>query len=264
MKGILTFRGGIRESTMFDLTGKVAVVTGGYRGIGYGIAEGFAEGGADIVICARHLERCQEACSKIEKLGVKALPVRCDVSDTSEVDNLISATVREFGKIDILVNNASTAGSAKSVVEMSDEEWDETIAIDLKGAFLCSRAAAREMIKQNRGKIINVASVYYMVPLVQTGDYSASKGGLVTLTKVMALELIRHNINVNVICPGYVDTEFSPTLLAKIQADARRRIPIGRLAKVDELKGIAVYLASPASDYMVGSVIMIDGGVSCR
>ena len=249
---------------MFDLSGKVAVITGGYRGIGYGITEGLAEAGADIVICARHLERCQEACSKIEKLGVKALPLKCDVGNSDEVDNLIEATVKEFGKIDILVNNAGATGGAESVVEMTDEAWDETIAIDLKGPFLCSRAAAREMIKQNRGKIINISSIYYTVPLPHTAAYSASKGGLVTLTKVMALELIRYNINVNVICPGYVATEFNPTLLANIQAKAKKRIPIGRLANIDEFKGIAVYLASPASDYMVGSVIMLDGGVGCR
>jgi len=180
------------------------------------------------------------------------------------VDNLVGDTVKEFGKIDILVNNAGTTGSAKTIVDMSDEEWNETIDVDLKGPFLCTRAAAREMIKQNGGKIINVASVYYQVPLPRSGDYSAAKGGLVTLTKVMALELIRYNICVNVICPGYVKTNLNPTLLEKMEAEAKKRIPLARLAEIDELKGIAIYLASPASDYMVGSAIIIDGGVALR
>jgi len=249
---------------MFDLSGKVAVVTGGYWGIGYGIAECLAEAGADIVICARHLDRCQEACLKIEKLGVKTLPIRCDITNTKEVENLIGTTVKEFGKIDILVNNAGTTGSAKPVVEISDEEWDETTAIDLKGPFLCSRAAAKEMIKQNRGKIINIASYCYAMPIPHSADYCASKAGLVSLTQTMAVELIRYNINVNAICSGYVASHLNPTLLAKMEAEAKKRIPIGRIANIDELKGIAVYLASPASDYMVGSAIIIDGGLSLR
>lgn len=251
--------------SMFDLSGKVAVVTGGYWGIGYGIVEALAEAGAGIVICARHFDRCQEACSKIEKLGVKAFPLRCDVTKTDEVENLIGTTVKEFGKIDILVNNAGTTGSAKPIVEMSDEAWDETVAIDLKGPFLCSRAVAREMIKQNGGKIINIASYCSFMPIPCSADYCASKAGLLLLTKTMALELIRYNINVNAICPGYVATEsFNPTLIAKMEAEAKKRIPIGRIANVDDLKGIAVYLASPASDYMVGAAILIDGGLSLR
>ncbi len=250
--------------SMFDLSEKVAVVTGGYWGIGYGIAEGLAEAGADIVICARHFDRCQEACLQIEKLGVKALPIRCDVSKTDEVENLIGTTVKEFGKIDILVNNAGTTGSAKPVVEMSKEAWDETVAIDLTGPFLCSRAAAREMIKQNGGKIINIASYCSFMPIPHSADYCASKAGLLLLTKTMALELIRYNICVNAICPGYVATALNPTLMAKMEAEAKKRIPIGRIANINELKGLAVYLASPASDYMVGSAILIDGGIALR
>ena len=250
--------------SIFGLSGRVAVVTGGYSGIGYAIAEGLAEAGADVVICARSFERCQEACSKIEKLGVKALPIRCDVSKTREVDNLIVTTVKEFGKIDILVNNAGTTGSAKPLVEIGDEEWEETTSIDLKGPFLCSRAAAKEMIKQNGGKIINISSYCYNMPIPHSSDYCASKAGLVSLTQVTAIELIKYNINVNAICPGYFATNLNPELFAKAQAEAKKRMPIGRMAESHEIKGLAIYLASPASDYMVGSAIVIDGGISLR
>ena len=249
---------------MFDLTGKVAIVTGGYWGIGRGIADGLAEAGADIVVCARHFDRCQQACSEIEKLGVKTLPVKCNVSNREDVENMVGTTVQEFGKIDILVNNAGITGAAKAVIDMSDEEWHETLAINLTGVFLCSRAAAKEMIKQNKGKIINVTSVASFMALPHSGDYCASKGGALLLTKVMALELIKYNINVNAICPGYFESHLNPLMGEKIQREAAKRIPIGRMANVDEMKGLAVYLASPASDYLVGSAIVIDGGTLLR
>lgn len=249
---------------MFDLTGKVAIVTGGYWGIGRGIADGLAESGANIVICARHFDRCQQACSEIEKLGVKTLPVKCDVSNREDVENMIRATVQQFGKIDILVNNAGITGAAKAIVDLSDEEWHETLAINLTGMFFCSRAAAKEMIKQNKGKIINVTSVSSFMPLPHSGDYCASKGGALLLTKVMALELIKYKINVNAICPGYFETHLNLVLGEKIIREVNKRIPIGRIAKVDEMKGLAVYLASPASDYLVGTAIVIDGGVVLR
>jgi NAD(P)-dependent dehydrogenase (short-subunit alcohol dehydrogenase family) len=249
---------------MFDLTEEVAIVTGGYWGIGRGIADGLAEAGANIVICARHFDRCQRACSEIEKLGVKTLPVKCDVSNGEDVENMVKATVQEFGKIDILVNNAGITGAAKAVIDMSDEEWSKTLAVNLTGIFLCSRAVSKEMIKQNKGKIINITSVASFMPLPHSGDYCASKGGALLLTKVMALELIKYNINVNAICPGYFESHLNPVLGEKIMREASKRIPIGRIAKVEEMKGLAVYLASPASDYLVGSAIPIDGGALLR
>jgi len=250
---------------IFDLSGKVAIVTGGHSGIGNGIAKSLAEAGADVVISARRFERCQEACSEIEKkLGVKSLPVRCDVTNTDEVNNLIETTIKEFGKVNILVNSAGVGGSEKPVVEMSDEDWDTTINIDLRGAFLCSRAAAREMIKQNEGKIINIASMVAFVASRYMSAYCASKAGVVQLTKVMALELVRYNIQVNAICPGYFLTpmnhEFFSTEMGKKLVD--RNIPMRRLGNVDELKGIAIYLASPASSFTTGASILIDGGQS--
>ena len=251
--------------SIFDLSGKVAVVTGGYQGIGYGIAEGLAQAGADIVVGARNLDRCREACSELGRLGVKALPVKCDVSKTADADNLIQVTVKEFGKIDILVNNAGITGGAKPAVEMSDEEFDKTIAVDLRGVFLCSRAAAREMIKQNRGKIINIASILsHDMVWSNSADYCAAKGGVLQLTKAMALELARYNIQVNVINPGYFVTPHSEAYWSGLGEQRVKAIPLRRLGQGNDIKGAAVFLASSASDYLIGSAIDVDGGVLIR
>jgi len=247
---------------MFNLTGRVAIVTGGYQGIGRGIAEGLAEAGSDVVICARNYDRCVDACSDIEKLGVKTLPIRCDISKTEEVKSLVSETVKEMGKINILVNNAGVGGSEKPVIEMSDEDWDHAVNIDLRGAFLCAREATKEMIKQGGGKIINVSSIAGFIAMANMSAYCASKGGLLQLTKVMALECIRYNIQVNALCPGYFLTPLNRTFFESEvgQKIIKKNIPMGRLGSPEELKGTAIYLASPATDFMTGSAIVIDGG----
>jgi NAD(P)-dependent dehydrogenase (short-subunit alcohol dehydrogenase family) len=248
--------------SIFDLTGKVAIITGGYQGIGRGIADGLAEAGSNVVICARNYERCVEACAEVEKMGVKAFPVRCDITKSEEIENLVAKTVKEMGKIDILVNNAGVGGSEKPILEMSDEDWDYAVNIDLRGAFFCARAVVKEMIKQGGGKIINVASINAFIGMANMSAYCASKGGLVQLTKVMALEFAKHNIRVNAICPGYFLTPmnrklFESELGKKI---VQKSIPIGRLGRTEELKGTAIYLASSASDFMTGSCIVLDGG----
>ena len=247
---------------MFDLTGKVAIITGGYQGIGRGIAEGLAEAGSDIVICARNYERCAEACSEIEKLGVKTLPIRCDITKTEEVKKLVSETVNEMGKIDILVNNAGVGGSEKPIIEMTDEDWDHAVSVDLKGPFLCTREAAKEMIKQGGGKIINVSSIAAFIAMANMSAYCASKGGILQLTKVMALEFIRYNIQVNALCPGYFLTPMNRKFFESEagQKIIKKNIPMGRLGNPEELKGTAIYLASSATDFMTGSAILIDGG----
>ena len=247
---------------MFDLTGKVAIITGGYQGIGRGIAEGLAEAGSDIVICARNYERCAEACSEIEKFGVKTLPIRCDITKTEEVKKLVSETVNEMGKIDILVNNAGVGGSEKPIIEMTDEDWDHAVSVDLKGPFLCTREAAKEMIKQGGGKIINVSSIAAFIAMANMSAYCASKGGILQLTKVMALEFIRYNIQVNALCPGYFLTPMNRKFFESEagQKIIKKNIPMGRLGNPEELKGTAIYLASSATDFMTGSAILIDGG----
>ncbi len=251
---------------LFNLSGKVAIVTGGHSGLGKGIAEGLAEAGANIVIAARRLELCQEVSSEIEKkTGVKCLPIRCDVTKADAVNSLVESTVKEFGKVDILVNSAGKGGSDKPVFEMSDSDWDTTLDINLRGTFLCSRAAAREMIKQNEGKIINIASIMGAFIVVRnSGDYCTTKGGVVQLTKVMALELVRYNIQVNVICPGYFHTPMNYEFFSSEAGKnvIQNNIPMRRLGNIDELKGIAIYLASPASSFTTGATMVVDGGQS--
>jgi NAD(P)-dependent dehydrogenase (short-subunit alcohol dehydrogenase family) len=252
----------MKELSIFDLTGRVAVITGGYSGIGRGIAEGLAEAGCNIVICARSYERCVDACKKIEKHGVKAVPIRCDVTKSDEIENLVHKTVKEMGGINILINNAGVEGKEKPIVDLSEGEWDDILNTNLKGAFLCSKTVVKEMIKQGGGKIINIASMTAFIVMENVSAYCASKGGLVQLTKAMALEFIKYNIQVNAICPGYFSTPMSrrlykPKMWSKI---ARRNVPMGRIGKPEELKGTAIYLASSATDFMTGSCIVIDGG----
>jgi len=246
----------------FDLTGKIAIVTGGGTGIGKAIAEGMAEFGANLVLCGRRLEKCETACAEIAAAtGTAALPVACDVSQIDEVKRLINATIERFGHIDILVNNAGIRGR-KPILEMEEEDWDSVLNINLKAAFLTSRAAASHMIAQGGGKIINVASMAALIGFANTGSYSASKAGLVQLTKVMALEWVQHNIQVNALCPGYFETPLTTQLFATEIGEKiiNQNIPMKRLGRVEELKGIAVFLASGASSFMTGSVIVVDGG----
>lgn len=252
------------DLSLFSLSGKVAIVTGGNSGIGRGIAEGLAEAGADVVIAARRYEQCQEVSSEItRKTGVRSIPIKCDASKTDEVNNLIQRTIEQFGKIDVLVNSAGKEMSNKPVIEMTDEEWDATIGINLRGIFLCSRAAAREMIKRNEGKIINIGSIMGG-PIVtkNAADYCTAKGGVTQLTRVMALELARNNIQVNVIYPGYFLTPMNAEFFASEPGKniIKNSIPIQRLGNVNELKGIAIYLASAASSFTTGASMVVDGG----
>jgi NAD(P)-dependent dehydrogenase (short-subunit alcohol dehydrogenase family) len=251
-------------TNMFDLTGKVAVVTGGARGIGRAVAEGLCQAGSKVVIADIDYSEAQKTCSALEIMGTTALAVKCDVSRRSDADNLIRVTIDEFDKIDILVNNAGISGSAKPVIDMTDEEWQRTLAINLTGIFLCSRPAAKKMIEQKSGKIINITSVASYQPIANSGDYCASKGGALMLTKVLALELVKSNIQVNAICPGMFDTNLAPQLKAAYMKNIKHLIPIGRFAQVEEVKGLAVFLASSAGDYLVGAAIPIDGGLSIR
>lgn len=249
------------KPAMFDLSGKVAIVTGGYSGLGYAFSEALAEAGADIVISARTLEYCQEACAKIEKLGVRALPVKCDVTNPEDVDNLVATTVKEFGKIDILVNSAGILGDNKRIVDMSIENLDRVLAVDLKGSFLCCQAAAREMIKRNEGKIINIASASSYKAMAGLGAYAAAKAGVIMLTKTLALELARYNIQVNALSPAYFLTPLNRDFF---ESEAGKKListwPMRRPGNPDELKGMIVYLASSASSYTTGSEVPVEGG----
>lgn len=247
----------------FDLSGKVAIVTGGATGIGRAIGEVLAEVGASLVICGRRLEKCDIACAEIAATtGVRTLPVSCDVSKVDDVESLINVVIGRFGRIDILVNNAGIGGSEKPILKMTEEDWDSVLDTSLKGAFLTSRAAVPHMIDQGRGKIINVASSYALIGTPNMSAYCAAKGGMTQLTKVMALEWVRYNIQVNALCPGYIKTPLNEHFFTTEagQKIIRKNIPMRRLGNVEELKGIAVFLASEASSFMTGSSIIIDGG----
>ncbi len=252
------------DSTM-ALRGKTALVTGGGTGIGREIAKALGRAGANVVVCGRRLDPCEETCLQLKGDGVAAVAAQCDVSNARDVDRLIDTAFGRFGRIDILVNNAAIAGASKPFLEISMEEWQRTLAINLTGVMLCSQAVARRMIEAGGGKIINVASILAFKVVTHSSDYCAAKGGVLQLTRAMALELARHNIQVNAICPGYFHTEFAPDLPAT-GAEAnewakKKRIPARRLGDPSEIGSLAVFLASQSGDYAIGSSYVIDGGV---
>ncbi|MBN1189598.1 MAG: SDR family oxidoreductase [Dehalococcoidales bacterium] len=243
------------------LSGKTAIITGSRRGIGRAIAEAMAREGAGVVITDINLEDCQAVADSIRAGGGRALAVKCDVSLKAEVLEMVRQAVAEFGKVDILVNNAMVS-SFKPFVRISEEEWDRTIAVNLKGAFLCSQAAARNMIKNGWGRIINIASVSSggeggTSPLL--AHYTASKGGMKALSEAMAVELADFGINVNTILPGAIDSGVLPD---SIKERALKNTPRGRLGTPWDIAELAVYLASEESDFMTGSALIIDGGTS--
>ena len=251
----------------FDLSGKVAIITGGATGIGRGIAEGLADAGASIIIASRRLEKCEEACEQITaRVGVKTLPHLCDITNMHAVEGLVQDVIKGFGRIDILVNNSGIGGSEKPILEMNDEDWDSVINTNLKGVFILSQAVVGKMLKRGRGgKIINVASIGSLIVFKNMSAYCASKAACVQLTKVMALEWARYNIQVNAILPGYFETPmnrafFSTEAGTKI---IKNNIPANRIGQIEEIKGVAVLLASPASSFMTGSAIVVDGGHTC-
>jgi NAD(P)-dependent dehydrogenase (short-subunit alcohol dehydrogenase family) len=177
---------------------------------------------------------------------------------------MVAAVIERFGRIDILVNNAGIAGAAQPFLDIALEQWRQTIDINLTGMFLCAQAVGRHMVRERRGKIINVASVGSFLPLPCSADYSASKGGVMMLTRAMALELIRHNIQVNAVCPGYIATELKQDTIERVAEKAARKVPAGRIGRSEEVAGAVVFLASSASDYMVGSSVVIDGGIMLK
>ncbi len=248
----------------FDLSGKVALVSGGATGIGLGISSGLAEAGAQVVICSRRLRVCEDSARQVAAdTGASVRAMACDVSDAAQVQNLVDQVVEQCGGIDILVNCAGVGGSEKPILKMEEADWDSVLDTNLKGAYTLSRAAATPMITAGRGgRIINVASVGAIISYPNMSAYCASKGGLVQLTKVMALEWVRHGINVNAILPGYFETPMNTEFFASDagKAAVKRQIPMRRLARIEEIKGLAILLAGPASSFMTGSALVIDGG----
>ena len=245
------------------LDNKIAIVTGARKGIGRAIALALAKEGANVVVSDVSQEDCQKVVTEIKALGRRGLALRCDVSSRVEVEDMVRRTVAEFGKVDILVNNAGVI-SFKPFLELTDEDWDNTLNVNLKGQFLCARAVAREMVKNKWGRIINVASISsggcgIAFPLI--AHYTASKGGVMALTEALALELTPQGINVNAICPGAIDTDMAKGTKESGQIEqVLLRIPKGRLGQPEDIANLAVFLASEESDYISGAAIVIDGG----
>jgi NAD(P)-dependent dehydrogenase (short-subunit alcohol dehydrogenase family) len=245
------------------LSDKTAIVTGARRGMGRAIALAMAREGANVVVSDISQEDCQKVVDEIEKLGRKGLALKCDVSSSADVEDMVKRTVAEFGRVDILVNNAGIL-TFKPFLELTDEDWDKTLNVNLKGQFLCSRAAGRVMIKNKWGRIINIASISsggcgIAFPLI--AHYTASKGGVTALTEALALELTPQGVNVNAICPGAIDTDMAKGVKEGGQlAQVLARIPKGRLGQPEEVASLTVFLASEESDYISGAAIVIDGG----
>ena len=249
---------------MFSLKDKVAIVTGARRGMGRTHAIALAKAGAKVIVSDISLEDCEKVVKEIERAGGKALAVKCNVSEKEEVADLIKKTVKEWGKIDILVNNAGIC-QFKPFLELTEEDWDRTIDINLKGYFLCAQAAAKEMVKQKSGVIINIASVamgQVGVGFNNLAHYCASKGGIVGMTETLALELAPYNIKVNAISPGMIDTPMVADFKGdpKILEATLARVPLGRVGKPEEVSNLVLFLASGESSYITGSTIVIDGG----
>lgn len=250
----------------FSLKGKVAIVTGGRRGIGEAIALAFAEAGADVVVCARVVEDglLGAVAEKIRKLGRRSLAIQTDIAKKTDVDNLVQQVMDEFGGIDILVNNAAIDIRAP-LLELSEDDWDRMIDINLKGYYLCSQAVGKRMVEQKKGNIINMASQLAFKAWAKMGAYCITKAGVVMLTRVLARELGTYGIRANAIAPSSVKTEFSrptwsdPEALKRIES----AIPLGgRLAEPNDIVGAALFLASDASSYITGHTILVDAGTN--
>jgi NAD(P)-dependent dehydrogenase (short-subunit alcohol dehydrogenase family) len=245
----------------FSLEGKVALVTGGSRGIGKAIALGYARAGADVVVCSRKLPELEQTAEEVRGQRRRSLEVSCNIAVKSEVENLVNSALKEFGAIDILVNNAAMNILA-SFLDLREDGWDKIMNTDLKGYYLCSQAVGKVMAERERGSIINIASTAAARAAPAMGAYSIAKAGVVMLTRVLATELARYNIRANCIAPSMVKTRFSQPLWADPEAlkKAEAQIPLGRLAEPEEIVGAALFLASDASSYITGQTIYIDGG----
>ena len=251
---------------MFDLTGRVVVVSGASSGLGAQMARGYAAQGADLVIMARRVEKLEALAEEIRKLGRRCLPIQCDVTDSAMVDAAAKKAEAEFGKVDVLVNCAGSAKNA-GVLNMTNDEWDFTIDTDMTSVFYVTRAFGNIMKKHNYGRIINIASMYGLVgnTAMDTVAYHTSKGGVVNFTRAVAAELAKYNITCNAICPGYFETELTVDTLKTeaFTAYMKATVPLGRYGVSGELNAGAIVLASDEASYVTGVILPIDGGYTC-
>jgi 2-deoxy-D-gluconate 3-dehydrogenase len=249
--------------TEFDLTGRVAIVTGGNGGIGYGIASGLAQAGARVVVAARQAEKTAKAVAALQGLGAEALGVTTDVQDETSVRSMVKTTVEAFGSVHILVNNAGI-NIRKAPQDYTLDEWQSVLNVNLTGVFLCAREVYAPMVKAGGGKIINIGSMTSIFGSNVAPAYSASKGGVVQLTKSLAIFWAKDNIQVNAILPGWIHTDLTASASPERYQAIQSRIPHGRWGEPAELAGAAVFLASAASDYVTGIALPVDGGYTSK
>jgi 2-deoxy-D-gluconate 3-dehydrogenase len=255
----------MRAPALFDLTGRVAVVTGGNGGIGRSIALGLAQAGAAVAVLGRNGDKNQRVLSELQAIGVPAVALKVDVTNRSGLEPALRSVERELGAIGILVNNAGNVSLSGGVLHEKTEDWDSVIETQLNAVFLLSKLAARSMLSHKGGKIINIGSMYSYFGSGLIPSYSAAKGAIIQLTKSMAIELAPHNIQVNAIAPGWIETDMTaPVRTMPMNDEILARTPAGRWGQPEELAGTAVYLASRASDFVTGTTIRVDGGYAIR
>ncbi|MBW1697035.1 MAG: glucose 1-dehydrogenase [Deltaproteobacteria bacterium] len=245
----------------FDLTGKVAIVTGAGRGIGYHISLALARYGADLMLCSRNVRELEAVAEKVQRLNRKVVARQMDIRKIFEIQQMVKDVVGNFGRIDILVNNAGI-NIPQWAVDVTEDAWDDIMATNLKGLFFCSQAVGKVMIQQRKGKIINVSSQAGSVGLIRRAAYCSSKGGVNQLTRVLAIEWAKYNINVNAIAPTFIETPFTEPMFKekRFKEYVLDNIPLGRIGKPKDVIGAVIFLASEASDLVTGHTLLIDGG----
>jgi 2-deoxy-D-gluconate 3-dehydrogenase len=253
------------SASPFDLSGRVAIVTGGNGGIGRAIALGLARAGASVAVLARNDEKNRRVLVELQSIGRPSLVLRLDVTDRAALAPAIAQVEQAFGSLDILVNNAGIALAGGGVLRESADNWDSTVETNLNACFLLSQLAARSMVNRKRGKIINLASMYSYFGSGVVPAYSAAKGAIVQLTKSMAIDLAAHNIQVNAIAPGWIETDMTSVVRkSPMNDEILARTPANRWGQPEELAGAAIFLASGAADFITGITLKVDGGYSIR
>jgi len=252
-------------NNLFELRGKVALVTGGNGGIGRSIAIGFAEAGASVAVFGRNKEKNNSALCEIKEIRKPAIALQVDVTNNSALELAVKEVEDELGSINILVNNAGIVSRSGGILNVSEEDWQSVIDTQLHAVFRLSKLVAKSMVQKNYGKIINIGSMYSFFGSGRVPSYSAAKGAVIQLTKSMAIELAQHNIQVNAIAPGWIETDMTDAIKElALNDEIMLRTPAGRWGAPDEIVGTALYLASKASDFVTGETIRVDGGYAIR